>query len=100
MSPKWLLKAKHPMQQYILSLFEGGERVHDRITLMIVLSGIDPSAPSVGRAYLKVAEDMLTRLEAQGFLRRDSVGWYYLNKAAISSKPTSDNDNLPFHNKL
>lgn len=100
MAKKWLLQAKHPMQHYILSLFENGRIVHDRITLMTILSGIDPSVPTVGRAYLKVAEDILTRLEAQGFLYRDKVGWYYLNKSAVRSNPTSDNDNLAFHNYL
>lgn len=85
MAKKWLLQAKHPMQHYVLSLFENGRVVHDRITLMSALSGITPSVPTIGRAYLKVAEDMLTRLEAQGFLCRDGQGWYRLQN------PASDN---------
>jgi hypothetical protein len=67
---------EHPLTEFVLSRFTK-DPAHDRVTLAEALGS--PSRPRrAPEAYKIVAEDVLNVMLLNGYLVRDSLGWYRL----------------------
>lgn len=69
----------HPLKGIVLQAFENAQ-AHDITTLSVYLAGCTSLTDRQGNdcmnAYRTVAEDVLSCLEQQGWIRQDEMGWY------------------------